>query len=73
MVAYNGHMGHPLAYSHESTPTATEAEAYDRWLTAKVEHSIANPGKRSSHDDVMARMQAMLDRKTGKNTSSAAD
>lgn len=38
-----------------------EAEAYDAWFRAKVERSLANPGPGIPHDEVMARMKAIID------------
>ena len=40
-----------------------EAEAYDVWFRAKVERSLANPGPGIPHDEVMARMKAIIDGK----------
>ena len=39
-----------------------EAEAYDVWFRAKVERSLANPGAGIPHDEVMARMKAIIDK-----------
>lgn len=39
-----------------------EAEAYDVWFRAKVERSLANPGPGIPHDEVMARMKAIIDK-----------
>ena len=39
-----------------------EAEAYDAWFQAKVERSLANLGPGIPHDEVMARMKAIIDK-----------
>jgi hypothetical protein len=39
-----------------------EAAAYDVWFRAKVEKSLANPGPGIPHDEVMARMKAIIDK-----------
>lgn len=39
-----------------------EAEAYDAWFRARVERSLANPGPGIPHDEVMARMKAIIDK-----------
>ena len=39
-----------------------EAEAYDAWFRAKVERSLANPGPGIPHDEVMARVKAVIDK-----------
>ena len=39
-----------------------EAEAYDVWFRAKVARSLANPGPGIPHDEVMARMKAIIDK-----------
>jgi hypothetical protein len=43
--------------------TAEEAEAYDRWLRAKVQESLDDPRPNVPHDQVMARMRALLENK----------
>ncbi|EQB33966.1 type II toxin-antitoxin system RelB family antitoxin [Sphingobium ummariense] len=42
--------------------TTEEAEAYDAWLRAKVEKAMASTGPDIPHDEVMAEMQAIIDR-----------
>lgn len=42
--------------------TTEEAEAYDAWLRAKVEKAMASTGPGIPHDEVMAEMQAIIDR-----------
>ena len=39
-----------------------EAEAYDVWFRAKVARSLANPGPGIPHDEVMARVKAVIDK-----------
>jgi hypothetical protein len=43
--------------------TTEEAEAYDAWFRAKIEAAIASDEPDVPHDEVMARMQAILDRR----------
>lgn len=43
--------------------TTGEAEAYDAWLRAEVEASLADPRPGIPHDEVMAEMQAIIDRR----------
>ncbi len=38
-----------------------EAVAYDKWLRAKVEASLADPRPPLSHDAVMAEVQTIID------------
>jgi hypothetical protein len=43
--------------------TTEEAEAYDRWFRAKVQESLDDDGPLIPHDQVMAEMQELIDRK----------
>lgn len=43
--------------------TLEEAEAYDRWLRAKVQESLDDPRPNIPHEQVMARMRALLAKK----------
>lgn len=43
--------------------TTGEAEAYDAWFRAEVEASLADPRPGIPHDEVMAEMQAIIDRR----------
>lgn len=43
--------------------TTEEAEAYDAWFRAKVEARMASAEPGIPHDEVMARMQAIIDRR----------
>jgi hypothetical protein len=40
--------------------TTEEAEAYDAWFRAKVQASIDDPRPRIPHDDVMAKLDAII-------------
>jgi hypothetical protein len=40
--------------------TTEEAEAYDAWFRAKVQASLDDPRPRIPHDEVMARMDAII-------------
>ncbi|MFC0267780.1 type II toxin-antitoxin system RelB family antitoxin [Kushneria aurantia] len=40
--------------------TQEQADNHDRWFRAKVQHSIDNPGQGMSHDQVMARVDAII-------------
>lgn len=42
--------------------TTEEAEAYDAWLRAKVEKAMASTRPHIPHEQVMAQMQAIIDR-----------
>lgn len=41
--------------------TEEQAISYDRWFRAKVQASLAKPGPGIPHDEVMARMDAIID------------
>ena len=41
--------------------TQEQADSYDRWFRAKVQASLDNPGPGVPHDEVMARMEAILE------------
>ncbi|RYM08794.1 stability determinant [Sphingobium cupriresistens] len=43
--------------------TTEEAEAYDAWFRTTVEARMASDSRRIPHDEVMARMQAIIDRR----------
>ena len=43
--------------------TTEEAEAYDAWFRAKIEAAMASKKPGIPHDQVMARMQAIIDRR----------
>ena len=46
--------------------TTEEAEAYDVWFRAKVEKSLADTRPPIPHDQVMAEMRALIDRRRKK-------
>ncbi|MDN3554353.1 stability determinant [Halomonas almeriensis] len=41
--------------------TQEQADSYDRWFRAKVQHSLDNPGQGMPHDQVMAKADAIID------------
>lgn len=41
--------------------TQEQADSYDRWFRAKVQASLAKPGPGVPHDEVMARMDAIIE------------
>jgi hypothetical protein len=43
--------------------TVEEAEAYDRWFRAKVQKSLDDPRPNIPHDQVMAEVRELLERK----------
>jgi hypothetical protein len=43
--------------------TTEEAEAHDAWVRAKVEARLASNEPGIPHEEVMARMQAIIDRR----------
>ena len=49
--------------------TVEEAEAYEQWLRAKVQASLDDPRPNIPHDQVMARMRALLAKKRKTATS----
>lgn len=40
--------------------TQGEADSYDRWFRAKVQEALDDPGPGTPHDEVMARMDALV-------------
>jgi hypothetical protein len=42
--------------------TSEDADAHDAWFRAKVERAMASNEPGIPHDEVMARMQAIIDR-----------
>ncbi len=40
--------------------TQEQADSYDRWLKAKVQRSIDNPGQAMSHAHVMTKVDAII-------------
>lgn len=43
--------------------------AYDQWFRAKVEAALASDKPRIPHEEVMRRMQAIIDRRKGQQCS----
>lgn len=43
--------------------TSEEAAAYDRWFRAQVQEAIDDPRPSIPHDQVMARMRAIIEEK----------
>ncbi|GED23228.1 type II toxin-antitoxin system RelB family antitoxin [Halomonas halmophila] len=41
--------------------TQEQADSYDRWFRAKVQHSLDNPGQGQPHDQVMAKADAIIE------------
>lgn len=48
----------PIASEFE---TDEQAASHDRWFRAKVQASLAKPGPGVPHDEVMARMEAIIE------------
>lgn len=48
----------PIASEFE---TKKQADSHDRWFCAKVAASLASPGPGTPHDEVMARMAAIIE------------
>lgn len=49
--------------------TEEEAAAYDTWFRAKVEASLADTRLSVPHDEAMAELRAMIERKAKQNRS----
>ena len=41
--------------------TQEQADSYDRWFCEKVQRSLDNPGPGVPHDEVMAKMDAIIE------------
>ncbi|WP_280549328.1 MULTISPECIES: stability determinant [unclassified Halomonas] len=54
-------MTKPLSPIVSEFETEEQAVAYDVWLREKVAASLANPGPGVPHDEVMARMDAIIE------------
>ncbi|EAT07208.1 stability determinant [Sphingobium sp. 10 DY56-G10] len=52
--------------------TTEEAEAYDAWFRAEVEAAMASDQPDIPHDEAMARMQAIIDRRKQANERKTA-
>lgn len=53
-------MSTPLSPIVSEFETQEQADSYDRWLRAKVKASLENPGPGIPHDEVMAKMEAII-------------
>lgn len=51
--------------------TQEQADSYDKWFRAKVQEGIDDPRPRVPHDQVMARMQAIIDAAIARKKKSA--
>lgn len=60
-LSYTGFMAQTLSPIASEFATAEEAEAYGRWLRAKVQASLADARPAIAHDQVMAEMDAIID------------
>lgn len=49
--------------------TVEQAEAYERWVRAKVKKSLADQRAAIPHDQVMAKAQAIIDAKKKEHAS----
>jgi hypothetical protein len=49
--------------------TVEQAESYDRWFRAKVQRSLDDPRPSVPHDQVMAKVQAIIDAKRKENAA----
>ena len=53
-------MGVPLSAILSVFETEEQSNSHDLWFRAKVEKSLANPGPGVPHDEVMARVEAII-------------
>jgi len=51
--------------------TQEQADSYDKWFRAKVQAGIDDPRPRIPHDEVMAKMQAIIDAAVERKQKSA--
>lgn len=51
--------------------TQEQADSYDKWFRAKVQAGIDDPRPRIPHDEVMAKMQAIIDAAAARKKKSA--
>jgi hypothetical protein len=54
-------MGAVLSPIISEFETEEQAASYDRWFRAKVQASLADPRPSVPHDEVMARMDAIIE------------
>jgi len=59
-------MSAPLSPIVSEFETQEHADSYDRWFRAKVQRSLDNPGPGVPHDEVMAKMDAIIEAAEGK-------
>ncbi|MEJ7934729.1 stability determinant [Sphingobium sp. AN558] len=52
-----------LAPIESEFATTEEADAYDAWFRAEIEAAMASDEPDVPHDEAMARMQAIIDRR----------
>lgn len=55
-------MNTPLSPIVSEFETEEQAASYDRWFRAKVKASLADPRPSIPHDEVMARMNAIIEK-----------
>jgi hypothetical protein len=55
----------PIVSEFESTE---QAEAYDAWLKAKVKQSLEDGRPLIPHDEAMARVRSIIDKKSSADT-----
>jgi hypothetical protein len=51
--------------------TQEQADSYDKWFRAKVQAGIDDPRPRVPHDEVIAKMQAIIDAAVARKKKSA--
>lgn len=61
-LSYTDFMAQTPSLIASEFATAEEAEAYGRWLRAKVQASLADTRPTIAHDQVMAEMDAIIER-----------
>ena len=67
-IGWSGIFHYASAMNRHSPPSSgfgspEEAAAYEEWLKAKVAASLAEEGPSIPHDEVMAEMRAIIERK----------
>ncbi len=53
--------------------TQEQADSYDKWFRAKVEKALQEPGASYSHDEVMARMTAIIEEAAARERAAPGD
>ncbi len=64
-------MGVPLSPIVSEFETEEQASSHDRWFRKKVEKSLSNPGPGVAHDEVMARVEAIIQEAERKQRANA--